>query len=206
MAFSQPDLPYAMDALEPQMSKETLEYHYGKHHKKYIDTLNDLISGTEFASQSLEDIIVNTFEKPEHAAIFNNASQAWNHMLFWPCMTAGSGEMPSGLRTKIEEDFGSVDEFKEEFKAAGAGQFGSGWAWLVLDADGSLKVTKTPNGVNPLCYGQKALLGCDVWEHSYYIDHRNARPKYLETFLENLVDWQFVADNLNSEEGFKAAA
>lgn len=206
MKFTQSPLPYDMSALEPFMSKETLEYHYGKHHKAYIDTLNDAIKGTEFENQSLEEIVKNTYNKEAHAKIFNNASQAWNHAFFWPSMCKGGKAMPATLSDQIKTDFGSIEKFKDDFKAAGLGQFGSGWCWLVMDKNNKLMVTKTPNGVNPLCFGQKALLGCDVWEHSYYIDHRNARAKYLETFLNNLVDWEFVARTWQSQEGFKAAA
>jgi len=204
MTFQLPDLPYSHDALGPYMGAQTLELHHGKHHNAYITKMNDAIAGTEFASQSLESIITNTYDKDEHQGLFNNASQAWNHMLFWPAMQAnGGGSIPSELETRLTSDFGSVDAFKAEFKSKGAGQFGSGWVWLVEDS-GQLKVTSTPNGVNPLCFNQKALLGCDVWEHSYYLDYQNRRPDYLAAFIDNLVNWEFVAQNMT--EGFKIAA
>ena len=196
MAFELPDLPYAHDALsELGMSKETLEYHHDLHHKAYVDNGNKLINGTEWASKTLEEIIVGTYTAGSVAqnGIFNNASQHWNHIQFWEMMGPGGKSIPSELSSAISENFGSIDKFKEEFCAAGAGQFGSGWCWLVKDTDGSLKVTKTENGVNPLCFGQSALLGCDVWEHSYYIDFRNKRPAYLTNFLDKLVNWDNVA-------------
>ena len=196
MAFELPDLPYAHDALsELGMSKETLEYHHDLHHKAYVDNGNKLIDGTEWSSKTLEEIIVGTYEAGSVAqnGIFNNASQHWNHIQFWEMMGPGGKSIPSELSSAISENFGSIDKFKEEFSAAGAGQFGAGWCWLVKDTDGSLKVTKTENGVNPLCFGQSALLGCDVWEHSYYIDFRNKRPAYLTNFLDKLVNWDNVA-------------
>jgi Fe-Mn family superoxide dismutase len=199
MAFDLPDLPYPHDALAANgMSKETLEFHHDIHHKTYADTLNKLISGTGWESQSIEDIVTGTYKAGAVAQdpIFNNASQYWNHNQFWVWMSPNKTGMPGELEKRIADAFGSVDDFKTKFKEAGAGQFGSGWAWLVLDKDGSLKVTKTENGVNPLCHGQKALLGCDVWEHSYYIDYRNKRPVYLENFLDNLVNWEEVASRL----------
>jgi Fe-Mn family superoxide dismutase len=200
MAFELPDLPYAHDALAAGgMSKETLEYHHDLHHKAYVDNGNKLIAGTEWENKSLEDIVKGTYAAGDVAqnGIFNNASQHWNHMQFWEMMGPNSGAMPGELEKRINESFGSVDKFKEEFSAAGAGQFGSGWCWLVVDTDGSLKVTKTENGVNPLCFNQTALLGCDVWEHSYYIDFRNKRPAYLTNFLDNLVNWENVASRLS---------
>ena len=196
MAFELPDLPYAHDALsELGMSKETLEYHHDLHHKAYVDNGNKLIDGTEWSSKTLEEIIVGTYKvgSVSQNGIFNNASQHWNHVQFWEMMGPGGKSIPSELSSAISENFGSIDKFKEEFCAAGAGQFGAGWCWLVKDTDGSLKVTKTENGVNPLCFGQSALLGCDVWEHSYYIDFRNKRPAYLTNFLDKLVNWENVA-------------
>jgi superoxide dismutase, Fe-Mn family len=199
MAFELPDLPYPHDALASNgMSKETLEFHHDIHHKTYVDTLNKLISGTGWEQMSLEEIVTGSY-KPGAVAqdpIFNNASQHWNHAQFWPWMAPNKVGMPSELEKRITDAFGSVDEFKTKFKEAGAGQFGSGWCWLVVDKDGTLKVTKTENGVNPLCHGQKALLGCDVWEHSYYIDYRNKRPVYIENFVDNLVNWENVASRL----------
>ncbi|MGR3540963.1 MAG: superoxide dismutase [Hasllibacter sp.] len=195
-AFDLPDLPYAHDALAPKgMSKETLEYHHDLHHKAYADNGAKLAQGTEWEGKSLEEIVKGTYQSGAVAqsGLFNNASQMWNHNQFWQMMSPDSKGMPGELEGAITESFGSVDKMKEEFAAAGAGQFGSGWAWLVKDSDGSLKVTKTENGVNPLCFGQTALLGCDVWEHSYYIDYRNKRPAYLKNFLGELVNWEDVA-------------
>lgn len=200
MAFELPDLPYAHDALaDGGMSRETLEFHHDLHHKAYVDNGNNLIQDTEWASKSLEDIVSGTYSAGSVAqnGIFNNASQHWNHMQFWTMMGPTGRNMPGELEGRIVDSFGSVDQFKQEFVAAGVGQFGSGWCWLVADSDGSLKVTKTENGVNPLCFGQTALLGCDVWEHSYYIDFRNRRPGYLENFLNNLVNWENVAERLS---------
>jgi Fe-Mn family superoxide dismutase len=199
MAFDLPDLPYAHDALAAKgMSKETLEYHHDLHHKAYVDNGNKLIAGTEWEKKSLEQIIAGTYQAGAVAqnGIFNNISQLWNHNQFWEMMTPKDSKMPGSLEKALTESFGSVDEFKKQFSAAGAGQFGSGWAWLVKDKDGSLKVTKTENGVNPLCFGQTALLGCDVWEHSYYIDFRNKRPAYLENFLNKLVNWENVSSRM----------
>ena len=199
MAFELPDLPYQHDALaDLGMSKETLEFHHDLHHKAYVDNGNKLISGTEWENKSLEEIIVGTYNPTSVAqnGIFNNISQLWNHNQFWEMMGPSGKKMPSNLEFEINESFGSVDKFKEEFCAAGVGQFGSGWCWLVQEADGGLKITKTENGVNPLCFNQKALLGCDVWEHSYYIDFRNKRPVYLKNFLDNLVNWENVAERL----------
>ena len=199
MTFELPDLPYAHDALsEFGMSKETLEFHHDLHHKAYVDNGNKLIEGTEWANKSLEEIIVGTYQAGSVAqnGIFNNASQHWNHVQFWEMMGPGGNNMPSELSSALNENFGSVDKFKEDFCAAGAGQFGAGWCWLVKDKDGSLKVTKTENGVNPLCFGQTALLGCDVWEHSYYIDFRNKRPAYLTNFLDKLVNWENVSSRM----------
>ena len=199
MAFELPDLPYAHDGLTQHgMSAETLEYHHDLHHKAYVDNGNKLIAGTKWESETLESIIIGTYEAGAVAqsGLFNNASQHWNHMQFWEMMGPSNAGMPSELEASVNESFGSVDAFKEAFSAAGAGQFGSGWCWLVRDTDGALTVTKTENGVNPLCFGQKALLGCDVWEHSYYIDFRNKRPAYLSNFLDNLVNWENVASRL----------
>lgn len=198
MAHTLPDLPYAIDALAPYMSQETLEFHHGKHHNTYVTNLNNLVDGNEFASMSLEDIVKKTYNDASKAGVFNNASQHWNHILFWQCMKPqGGGNIPGELEKRIVDSFGSLDEFKGQFTAKAAGQFGSGWAWLVSTGNGKLEVTSTPNGVNPLCFdGQKALLGCDVWEHSYYIDYRNRRPDYVKAFLDNMVDWEFVAQQL----------
>ncbi len=199
MAFELPDLPYAHDALaDAGMSKETLEYHHDLHHNAYVTALNNLVAGSEWEGKSLEDIVRGTYEAGAVAqsGIFNNASQHWNHSQFWQMMAPGKASVPGEVEARIKDAFGSVDKFKEEFTAAGVGQFGSGWAWLVVDTDGTLKITKTENGVNPLCFNQTALLGCDVWEHSYYIDFRNKRPVYLQNFLDNLVNWENVAERL----------
>ena len=199
MAFTLPDLPYAHDALAAKgMSSETMEFHHDLHHNAYVTNGNAAISGTQWDGKSLEEIIVGTYDVSAVAqnGIFNNISQLWNHNQFWEMMGPGDSKMPGSLETAVVENFGSVDEFKGAFSAAGAGQFGSGWCWLVKNADGSLAVTKTENGVNPLCFGQTALLGCDVWEHSYYIDFRNKRPVYLSNFLDNLVNWENVASRM----------
>ncbi len=199
MAFELPDLPYAHDALDSSgMSRETLEYHHDLHHKAYVDNGNKAITGTEWEGKSLEDIIVGTYDSlaVAQSGIFNNISQLWNHNQFWEMMSPGATPIPSELEAALVDNFGSVADFKEKFNAAGGGQFGSGWCWLVKKSDGSLAVTRTENGVNPLCFGQTALLGCDVWEHSYYIDFRNKRPAYLTNFLDNLVNWENVASRM----------
>jgi superoxide dismutase, Fe-Mn family len=198
MAFEQAPLPFASNALESYgMKAETFEYHYGKHHKAYVDNLNKLVEGkSEFAGKSLEEVIRMTAGKADQAGIFNNAAQVWNHSFFWSSLKAGGGGAPTGdLLAKIEAAFGSYDNFKTEFAAAAATQFGSGWAWLVEEA-GALKITKTTNADNPLTHGQKPLLTLDVWEHAYYIDFRNARPGYITNYLDKLVNWDFVAANL----------
>jgi superoxide dismutase, Fe-Mn family len=197
MAFTQKPLPFAMDALESGgMKAETFEYHYGKHHKAYVDNLNKLVEGTDLANKSLEEVITTSFKDSSKAGIFNNAAQVWNHSFFWECLKPNGGGSPTGaLATKIDSAFGSFDAFKEQFSTAAATQFGSGWAWLVDDG-GTLKITKTPNAENPLVHGQKPLLTLDVWEHAYYIDFRNARPAFIKNFLDKLVNWDFVAQNL----------
>jgi superoxide dismutase, Fe-Mn family len=190
MAFSLPDLPYAKDALAPYLSQETLEYHHDKHHNAYVTNLNGLIDGTDNAGKSLEEIILAA-EGP----LFNNAAQVWNHTFYWSCMKPGGGGPSAGdLAKAIDSAFGSFDDFKKELTAAAVSQFGSGWAWLVVE-NGALKVTKTGNADLPLKHGQTALLTIDVWEHAYYVDYRNLRPKYVETYLNSLVDWDFVAAN-----------
>ena len=199
MSFNLPELPYAHDALSALgMSKETLEYHHDIHHKAYVDNGNKLLSESEHQGKSIEEIITSTYDSSSVAqsGLFNNASQHWNHSQFWEMMGPTGREMPPELESRLEENFGSVEEFKSKFSAAGAGQFGSGWCWLVIDAAGAMKVTKTENGVNPLCFGERVLLGCDVWEHSYYIDFRNKRPAYLSNFLDNLVNWENVASRM----------
>jgi Fe-Mn family superoxide dismutase len=196
MAHQLPALPYSLDALEPHISARTLEFHYGKHHAAYVTNLNNLVTGSELEDHSLEDTILAVAGDASKAGVFNNAAQVWNHTFYWQGMKPGGGGAPSGeLAAKIDADFGSFDAFKEQFKAAGATQFGSGWAWLVLD-NGTLKITKTGNADLPLAHGQKALLTMDVWEHAYYLDYQNRRPDYMTTFLEKLVNWDFVAANL----------
>jgi len=191
MAFTLPNLPYPKDALAPHTSAETLEYHHGKHHAAYVNKLNELIEGKPEANKSLEDII-----KSSDGPLFNNAAQHWNHSFFWNCMKPKGGGQPTGdLLAAINRDFGSFDKFKEQFANAATTQFGSGWAWLVLD-NGKLAITKTGNADLPLKHGQKALLTLDVWEHAYYIDYRNARPKFIETFLNHLANWDFALENL----------
>lgn len=197
MAFELPSLPYADTALESAgMSAKTFSFHHGKHHNAYVTNLNKLLEGTEWASKSLEEIIKATAGDASKAGVFNNAAQVWNHSFFWECMKPGGGGAPTGaLADKINADFGSFEKFKEAFSSAAATQFGSGWAWLVLDA-GTLKVTKTPNAENPMVDGKTPLLTLDVWEHAYYLDFQNARPGYIANFLDKLVNWDFVAKNL----------
>jgi Fe-Mn family superoxide dismutase len=201
MAFELPDLPYAHNALAAGgMSEETLHYHHDLHHKAYVDNGNKLLAGSGLEGKSLAEIVAAAYNDADKAGLFNNASQHWNHIQFWEMMGPKGRAMPSGLEKRINDAFGSVGAFKEQFTAAGVGQFGSGWCWLVKEGD-ALKVTKTPNGVNPLCFGQTALLGCDVWEHSYYIDFRNKRPAYIQNFLDNLVNWENVAGRLAAAGG-----
>ena len=197
MSFELPSLPYANDALAPYMSAETLDFHHGKHHQTYVTNLNNLLKDHELQSSSLEDIVVKASKDASMAGIFNKAGQHWNHILFWQCMKPnGGGSIPSELEGRLNSDFGSVEQFKDAFIQAGTTQFGSGWAWLAID-NGKLVVTKSPNASNPLVDGMKPILGCDVWEHSYYIDYRNKRPDYLKAFLDSLVNWEFVATQLD---------
>ena len=192
MSFKLPQLDYTKDALSPIMSEETLDLHHGKHHQTYIDKLNGFIKDTDMSNISLEEIILRSSKEKSMSALFNNASQHWNHNLFWKCMKPkGGGKMPSRLEKKIVSDFGDIDEFKRQFKDAGITQFGSGWCWLSLNND-KLVVTKTANAANPLIDQMKPILGCDVWEHSYYIDYRNRRPEYLDRFMDSLVNWEYV--------------
>lgn len=196
MAHQLPALPYSLDALEPHISRNTLEFHHGKHHAAYVTNLNNLVAGTDLEGKSLDDTILAVAGDASKAGVFNNAAQVWNHTFYWQGMKPGGGGAPNGeLAAKIDEAFGSFEAFKEQFKAAGATQFGSGWAWLVLD-NGALKITKTGNADLPLAHGQKALLTMDVWEHAYYLDYQNRRPDYITTFLDKLVNWDFVAANL----------
>ena len=197
MTFELPSLPYASDALAPYMSSETLDFHHGKHHQTYVTNLNNLVKDSDMQDASLEDIVIKSSKDASMAGIFNNAGQHWNHILFWQCMKPnGGGAMPSELENRISSDFGSVDQFKEAFVQAGTTQFGSGWAWLAIH-NGKLVVTKSANASNPLVEGMKPILGCDVWEHSYYIDYRNKRPDYLKAFLDNMVNWEFVSSQLD---------
>jgi len=185
-----PKLPYAENALEPHISAETIQYHYGKHHATYVDKLNGLIPDTEFESSTLEEIIMKA-----GGGIFNNAAQVWNHTFYWNCLSPNGGGTPSGdLADAINNTFGSFDAFKEEFSNSAANNFGSGWTWLVKNADGGIEILNTSNAANPMTDGKQPLLTCDVWEHAYYIDYRNARPKYVEAFW-SLVNWDFVSQN-----------
>jgi len=197
MAFDLPALPYGRDALAPTISENTLDFHYGKHHQAYVTNLNGLIEGTELASSSLEDIIHASHADPSMAGVFNNAAQVWNHTFYWHSMKPNGGGAPTGKAAElIDRDFGSYDAFREAFSKAGATQFGSGWAWLVL-VNGKLEVRKTLNAETPLTEaGVTPLVTMDVWEHAYYLDFQNARPKYIEAFLDSLINWDFVNQNL----------
>ncbi|MEO1794728.1 MAG: superoxide dismutase [Pseudomonadota bacterium] len=191
MAFSLPDLPYAYDALAPHMSKETLEFHHDKHHQAYVTTGNDLVKGSDYEGMSLTKIVKKAYADGNQALI-NQVGQHYNHVHFWQWMKPnGGGKSLPGTIEKMVQDYGGLDKVRGDFIEAGKTQFGSGWAWLAVK-DGKLEVTKTPNGENPLMHGAQPILGCDVWEHSYYIDYRNARPKYLEAFFDNLVNWEHV--------------
>ncbi len=188
-----PDLPYADNALEPHISAETLQFHHDKHHATYVDKLNGLIPGTEFESASLEDIIKNA-----SGGIFNNGAQVWNHTFYWNCLSPNGGGAPTGdVAAAIDQAFGSFDDFKTRFSESAVNNFGSGWTWLVKNSDGTLEIVNTSNAANPMTDGKQPVLTCDVWEHAYYIDYRNARPKYVEAFW-NLVNWDFVAQNFSS--------
>jgi Fe-Mn family superoxide dismutase len=196
MAFSLPPLPYADTALEPDYSARTFSFHHGKHHKAYVDNLNKLIAGTDLESKTLEELILLSAADPVKAGMFNNAAQVWNHTFFWHCMKPGGGGKPTGaLAAQLDEAFGSYEKFAEQFKAAAVGRFGSGWAWLALDG-GALKIVSTPNAETPMTKGQAALLTVDVWEHAYYLDYQNRRPDFVQVFLDKLVNWEFVAQNL----------
>ena len=196
MAFILPELPYAMDSLEPAMSRETLEYHYGKHHQTYVTNLNNALAGSGFEEASLKDIILNA-----KGGLFNNAAQTFNHAFFWKCLTPGGGGEPQGaLAEAINAKWGSYAAFREAFAKAAAAHFGSGWTWLVKNKDGSLEILSPANAGNPITEGKKPLLTLDVWEHAYYIDYRNARPKFIAAFFEKLVNWRFA------EKRFEATA
>ena len=197
MNFELPKLDYKNNALSPIMSEETLDLHHGKHHQTYINNLNNFIKGTDMESMTLENIILNSSKDKTKVGIFNNASQHWNHNLFWKCMKPnGGGTMPSKLEKRILDNFGSIEKFKKDFIEAGTTQFGSGWGWLSIQND-KLVVTKTANAANPLIDNMKPILGCDVWEHSYYIDYKNRRPEYLNNFFDKLINWEFVESLLD---------
>ncbi len=193
MAFELPDLPYDYEALQPYMSRETLEFHHDKHHQAYVTNGNNLLKGSGLEDASLEDVVRQSYSK--NAGLFNNAAQHYNHNHFWKWMNKGGGgkSLPEALGKAIDSDLGGYDKFRTDFIQAGVSQFGSGWCWVAVQ-QGKLVVTKTPNGENPLVHGGTPILGCDVWEHSYYIDYRNARPKYLEAFVDNLIDWDYVLE------------
>ena len=192
MAFELPDLPYAENALEPHISERTIGFHHGKHHAAYVNNLNALVEGTAHEGSTLEDIIVAA----EPGGLFNNAAQVWNHTFYWNSMSPGGGGDPTGeLAAAIEADFGSIDDFKARFQAESVGNFGSGWTWLVKAGSG-LTIVQTDDADTPLNHGQTALLTIDVWEHAYYLDYQNARPAYVDTFIEHLINWEFVAKNL----------
>ena len=199
MPFELPPLPYAKDALAPYISANTLDFHYGKHHQTYVTTLNNLTKDTPLASRSLEEVINAAAGDPGKSGVFNNAAQVWNHTFFWNCMTPGGGGKPTGtVATAIDEAFGSYEKFAEEFKNACVTQFGSGWGWLAAE-NGNLKVLKTSNADLPLVHNQRALLTCDVWEHAYYLDYQNRRADFVQAFLDHLVNWEFVAQNLGRQ-------
>lgn len=193
MAFELPPLPYDYEALQPYMSKETLEYHHDKHHQAYVTNGNNLLKGSGLEDKSLEDVVKQSYSK--NAGLFNNAAQHYNHNHFWNWMKKDGGgtKLPGALQSAVDADLGGYDKFRADFIQAGVTQFGSGWCWLSV-RDGKLMISKTPNGENPLVHGSTPVLGCDVWEHSYYIDYRNARPKYLEAFVDNLINWDYVLE------------
>ncbi len=194
--FTLPPLPFAENALEPVISANTLSFHYGKHHKTYVDNLNNLVKGTEYESASLEKIINETAGKADKAPIFNNAAQVWNHTFYWNSLRGNGGGKPTGkLAEMIDASFGGYDNFKKEFSATSVSQFGSGWGWLVQEG-GALKIVKTPNAEVPFTKGQKPLLTIDVWEHAYYLDHQNKRPAYVDAVIDKLLNWDFAARNL----------
>jgi Fe-Mn family superoxide dismutase len=200
MAFELPSLPYEASGLEPHYSERTLGFHHGKHHKAYVDNLNKLIAGTPMEDQTLEQIIMSSSSDPSKGAVFNNAAQVWNHTFFWNCMKPGGGGRPVGkLARRIESAFESYERFAEQFKATAVTRFGSGWGWLVLEGS-DLKLVSTPNAETPMTKGQHALLTVDVWEHAYYLDYQNRRPDFIQAFLDHMVNWEFVAKNLNAAD------
>ncbi len=199
MSFNLVDLPYGHEALRPHMSQKTLEFHHNKHHRTYVNKLNELIAGTELENKSLEEIIKATVNDNTKQAIFNNAGQVFNHNIFWQSLSPDGGGNPTDtVKKMLEKSFGNMEKFTEQFKTAGLGQFGSGWVWLILE-DKKIKITTTSNGDNPIAHDQILLLGLDVWEHSYYLDHQNNRDKYLDTFLKSLVNWNFAQQNLDKQ-------
>lgn len=204
MAIELPKLPYALDALEPHISKRTLEFHHGKHHKAYVDKTNELIANTDLANKSLEEIVRAAAGQKDKATLFNNAAQAWNHTFLWNSMSPKGGKPAGALAEAIERDLGGFATFAENFKKAAVGQFGSGWAWLTL-ANGKLEISATGNADTPLVHGKTPLLTLDVWEHAYYLDYQNRRPDYVSTFLEKIVNWDFAAGNLQKASQRKAA-
>ena len=198
MAFELPALPYAQDALEPHVSARTMSFHYGKHHQGYVNKLNKAVEGTDLASKSLEELIKESFGDSAKTGVFNNAAQVWNHTFFWHSMSPNGGGTPSGeVAEKINAAFGDVEKFKEEFKQAALAQFGSGWAWLVLE-DGKMKISKTPNAENPLVHNQTPLFTVDVWEHAYYLDYQNERGTFVGRVLDNLINWDFIEKNMKA--------
>ncbi|HED31220.1 MAG TPA: superoxide dismutase [Prosthecochloris aestuarii] len=198
MAYQQPALPYAENALEPWISARTIGFHYGKHHATYVSKFNELVAGTPFDQQPLEDVVKAVAGDADKTAIFNNGAQAWNHSFYWNCLSPDRGGKPSGrLADKINEDFGSYEAFREALANAAATQFGSGWAWLAAD-NGSLKIVKTPNAETPLTKGMHPVLTIDVWEHAYYLDYQNRRPDYVAALIDNLANWDFAAENFEA--------
>lgn len=196
MAYELPPLPYAYDALDPYISAKTLEFHHDKHHAAYVTNYNKMVQDAGLADKSIEEVIKETYNDSSKSGIFNNGAQAWNHTFFWNSLKPGGGGAPTGeIAAKIDSDLGGYEKFKEDFKKAAATQFGSGWAWLTLD-NGTLKITNSPNAVNPLAIGQKPLLTLDVWEHAYYLDYQNKRPDFIDAFINNLINWDFVNQNL----------
>ncbi len=198
MAYQQPSLPYAENALEPYVSARTIGFHYGKHHATYVTKFNEMVAGTPFADQSIEEVIKAVANDSSKSGIFNNGAQAWNHSFYWNCLSPDGGGKPSGaLAEKIDQDFGSYDRFREELSNAAATQFGSGWAWLVLD-NGTLKVVKTANAQTPITEGMTPILTVDVWEHAYYLDYQNRRPDYVASLIDNLLNWDFATKNFEA--------
>ncbi len=196
MAITLPQLPFEKDALAPYISANTLDFHYGKHHKAYVDNLNKLIEGTELAAKSLEEIIKIAAKDSAKAGIFNNAAQVWNHSFYWQCLKKAGGGAPTGaVAEKIKATWGNFEKFADDLKNAGITQFGSGWAWLISEGN-ELKITKTANADTPIAHGQKPLLTIDVWEHAYYLDYQNRRPDYISAVIQNLINWDFVNANL----------